>query len=872
MERREMNNNEDCVSHCRKQGAGWTDPWRRRLSWVLFLFTLAAPVAGDSFAQNNASNASSVAPSAPLEFHIPTQPLGSALNAFAESTGWQVSVPTELIVGKTSSGITGSHQPEEALRSLLANSGVTYRLTAPNAVTLVPSAVSSSPPDAQTVPLEPIGAGPTDIVDSKPVKVPEIVVKEVRKRESQAYTVDDTSTATRMPVPIHDTPRSVEVVTRQVMEDQKVIRFSDALRNVSGVSQSNDQGGQGGLFMIRGFVSDLALFKNGFRDDSVFGTRTQRETINLERIEVVKGPPSYLYGRSDPGGVINQITKAPLRNPYYSAEMIIGNYGLYRPQFDIGGPLNASKTLTFRFNGMFESAGSYRDGVESRRTFIAPTIGWEIGPRTNLRVEGEYLYSRAPIDRGLVAFGGGVAPIPISRFLGDPARHLEAHNGKATVTLLHDFNDMFTWRTAFRAAVTRSLYSSREAWFFVGNESDGIMNLAQFRIPTTTQSHYLQNELHGQFSTGPIKHKTIVGVELGREVSVASVSDDNGNQDTGTPGDFSYINIFNPADRLFLNTPLTKTSNTKDVNNILGVYFGDHISLLDNLHLHGGGRFDYFKQIRTVRPTDIDPTQTEQNQSDIAFSPSVGVTYQPWKPIALFANYTESFSPQAGGTRSFAGTLFDPERGKAYEGGVKFQFFEDRLRARVAAFHIKKKNVLSTDPLNGFEFSVLTGEQRSQGIEFDVAGRLLPGWDIIANYAYIDARITKDLMFLEGSRLNNSALHQGSLWTTYFLQEGPLKGLGAGVGMYAQGKRNGTFQCTDPANCAAPFELPGYVRMDAAVYYRKPEIFSRTNLLAAVNFTNVLDQRYFTGTLDIREVVYTGAPLTIIGSLKLEYY
>ena len=867
MERRETNNNQDCVSNCQKQQAGWTRSWMRRLTRILFLVTLIAPVAGDIFAQDDVS---SKAPSAPVDFKIPTQSLGSALNVFAEATGWQVSVPTELIAGKTSSGITGSYQPEEALQSLLTGSGITYRLTAMNTVTLVPSAVSRSTPETQPVPLEPMGRAPVDIVDSKPVKVPEIVVKETRRRENQSYTVEEVSSATRIPVPVHDTPRSVEVVTKQVLEDQKVIRFSEALRNVSGVSQFSTQGGQAGSFMIRGFVSDLNVFKNGFRDDSTFSSRAQRDIINIESIEVIKGPPSYLFGRSDPGGVINQITKAPLKNPYYSAELLFGNYDLYRPTIDIGGPLNESKTLTYRFNGLYENAGSYREGVRSERIFLAPTFGWELGPRTTFRFDAEYLYDNSPIDRGLVAIGGGVAPIPVTRFLGDPTRKHETNHGKATLTFLHDFNDMFRWRTAFRAAVTRSRYSSLESWFLVGDENDGILNLAQFAIPTTVQSHYLQNELHGQFSTGPIKHKTIVGIELGREVSSASVSGDFGG-DTTTPGAFSFINIFNPADRLFLNGPLTKFSNTKNVNNILGVYFGDHVSLLENLHLHGGGRFDYFKQTLVNRPHDLDPTQTEDSQTDLAFSPSVGVTYQPWKPIALFANYTQSFAPQADAARSISGTLFDPERGRAYEGGVKFQFFENRLRAKVAAFNIKKKNVLTADPLNGFAFSVATGEQRSQGIEFDVAGRLLPGWDIIANYAYVDARVTKDLMFLEGSRVSNSPLHQGSFWTTYFLQDGPLKGLGAGLGMFAQGKRNGVFQCTDPANCQAPFELPGYVRMDAAVYYRRPEVFTRTNLVAALNFTNVLDQRYFSGTQNFREIIYTGAPFTVIGSVKLEF-
>jgi iron complex outermembrane recepter protein len=285
------------------------------------------------------------------------------------------------------------------------------------------------------------------------VRIPQVVVKEFREHD---YAVDDASTATRIPTPIQDTPRSIEVVTRQVIDDQKVIRFSEALRNVSGTFQSSTQGGQGGTFMIRGFASDLNVFKNGFRDDSTFSSRVQRDIINIERIEVVKGPPSYLFGRSDPGGVINQITKAPLKNPYYSGDMIIGSYGLYRPTMDIGGPLNDSKSLTYRFNGMYESAESYRDGGKTERFFLTPTFGWDLGSRTTFRFEGEYLYDKSPIDRGLVAFGNGVAPIPVSRFLGDPTRRGEIQQGKATLTLLHQFNEMFRWRTAFRAAVTKS--------------------------------------------------------------------------------------------------------------------------------------------------------------------------------------------------------------------------------------------------------------------------------------------------------------------------------------------------------------------------------------------------------------------------------
>jgi iron complex outermembrane receptor protein len=551
--------------------------------------------------------------------------------------------------------------------------------------------------------------------------------------------------------------------------------------------------------------------------------------------------------------------------------MLIGSYGLYRPQIDIGGPLNDSKTLTYRFNGMYESADSYRDGVKTDRIFLAPTFGWEISSRTTLRFEGEYLYDKSPIDRGLVAIGNAPANIPISRFLGDPTRRGETQQGKATLTLLHQINDMFRWRTAFRASVTKERYSSLESNFFVGDEGLGILNLARYELPGTFQSHYLQNELHGAFSTGSIKHKTILGVELGREHSSSRSFGDFGG-DTTTPRAFSFINIFNPNDRLFLDPALTKFSDVSQTNNIIGAYFGDHIALLDNLHMHFGGRFDLFDQNITNRPDDFTPVGSEASETENAFSPSIGLLYQPWKPISLYANYTESFAPQSAGSRSFAGNPFQAERGKSYEGGVKYQSPEGNFRATTAVFDTKKKNVLTADPLNGFFFAVATGEQRSKGFELDIAGKILPGWDIIATYAYIDTRITEDNQFAVGSRVPNTALNQGSLWTTYFFQEGVVKGFGAGLGMYAQGKRNIIFQCQDPSACAAGVELPGFVRMDAALYYRKQEIFNKTNLLAAVNFTNLLDHRYFTGGQGFREIIYTGVPFTMIGSLKFEFH
>lgn len=800
--------------------------------------------------------------SEPTEFNIPAQPLGSAITAFADQANYRLLVPSDMTEGKTTSGVTGRHTPEDALAVMLAGTGLSYKLTDPRTMTLEPTAVLPAPAAtvAQATAPEPRNPNTEVPRSAKPVKVPEIVVKDV---EDRGYTVEDSESATRIPVSIQETPRSVEVVTRRVMEDQRVIRLEDALRNVSGVSVANTNGGRAADINIRGFQSSLNTFKNGFRDDSTFGSRAARDVINIESVEVVKGPPSYLYGRSDPTGIVNQITKSPLKDPYYSAELIVGSYSLYRPTIDLGGPLNDSKSLTYRFNGLYESAESYREGVKSERIFLTPTFGWELSSRTNLRFEGEYLYNKSPIDRGLVAFGNGVAPIPIGRFLGDPTRRAETQQGKATLILTHEFNDMFKWRSAFRAAVSKERYSSLESNFL--DETTGLLNLARYELPGLFQSHYLQNELHGMFSTGSIKHKTILGIELGREASSQRAFGDFG-------GSGSFIDIFNPGNRLFVDAALTKFSDTNQHNNVIGAYFGDQVDLLDNLHVHFGGRFDIFDQNLTTNPDDFNATGSESHRTDKAFSPSVGITYRPWEPIALYANYTESFAPQPAGSRSINGSLFAPEKGKSYEGGIKFQSADRKIRSTVAVFDVKKRDVLTADPLNGFFFSVATGEQRSKGVEFDIAGQILPGWEIIANYAYIDTRVTKDLLFAVDSRVPNSSLHQGSVWSTYFFQEGVVKGFGAGIGMYAQGKRNGIFQCQDPANCQAPFEMAGYVRMDAALYYRKQEFFKRTNLLAAINFTNLLDQRYFVGAQNFREIVYTGAPFTAIGSLKFEFH
>ncbi|ALA57335.1 TonB-dependent siderophore receptor [Nitrospira moscoviensis] len=786
-------------------------------------------------------------------FDIPAQPLARALDAFATQSGMQMLYKIETVEGLTSTAVTGVYPPKEALDILLKGTGISWQSIGVNTATLERSQVRSSRTDDDATSGD---AGGGAAASEKPIKVREVLIREARERDdATTYAADEASSATRLPAPLRDTPLSIDIITRKLMDDRKAVRIEDVIRNVSGTSIPHGAGGRAERFNIRGFTTDVNIFKNGFRDDSTFSSRTQREVANLQRIEVLKGPASFLYGRTDPGGIINLITKAPLSSPYYAGEMIFGSYNLYRPTVDFSGPLTRDKSLLYRFNGAYEHAHSFRDLVVSERFFAAPTFLWQLGTRTSLLFEGEFLYDTRPIDRGLLAVGTGVADIPVSRFLGDPSRRNRYNQGKGTLILRHEFSETWAWRSAFRAAVASEDYNSIEPSFL--DTDNQTLFLAGFRIPQLVQSHYLQNEVIGKFETGPIGHRLLTGIELGRETHNTRV-------------DFANVtttqNIFNPV-YSFNVDPFNTFFDGTLTNNIIGIYASDMIELRKDLKLTFGARFDIFDQ-----RFDDRLAATETKQTDTFFNPMVGLVYQPIKPVSLYANYSKS-ARQLDNFSVFramtpAGTLPTPETARQYEAGIKTELIEGKLYANAAYFNIEKENVqrfLFTGVAPAFGDIIQTGEERSRGMELDVTGRVLPGWDVIATYAYIDAEISRgDAVAREGNTLPNAPLHSGSLWSVYTFQSGMLEGFGFGGGFYAAGRRQGDIDNT--------FQIPGFVRLDAALYYRKQEILPRTNLIASLNFRNLLDQRYFEGTQESRTSVIPGAPLTVLGAIKLEFY
>ncbi|MCW5799638.1 MAG: Ferrichrome-iron receptor [Nitrospira sp.] len=787
--------------------------------------------------------------SASMTFDIPAQPLINALIAFSAQTGMQVLYEGAIAQDVWSPGATGTLLPAEALHSLLRNTGLSYRTTPNGTVTLERGSLPPLPPASSVAPPEqPFasqGASAQMQPGRKPVKVPEIVVKDIRERDDDAasYVAEESSTATRTDTPMIQVPQSVGVVTRRLMDDQKAIRVEQALRNVSGVAIGYSAQGRAAndTMFCRGFP--CAFFKNNLRNDDFQQSFAFRDIANMQRLEVLKGPASVLYGRSEPGGIINILTKQPLADRYASIEQIVGSYDFYRTMVDATGPLDEKKTLLYRINGAYENTGSFRDFVHGQRYFIAPAFAWKPSSNTTVTIESEYIRDRLSSDGGLPAIGRNIAPIPRTRFLGEPFDSTGVEEARVSLRVAHRFNDNWQIESQFRADESTIIgHFTNPGSVQADNQT---LTRLLFDQLADTSSYYWRNDVIGKATTGSIKHNVLTGVEIGRQ---------SGSLDIAT-APFGTINIYNPIYNQTLVPSLTKARLVRTFANAVGVYIQDQVEVFPNFHVLAGARGDYFYQHSMSANGD---TKAE----NVGFSPRIGVTYQPIQPVAFYANVTRSFQPTFGPFAA-VNNLYIPTTGTQFEAGMKADIVPGRLTSTLAVYRILKKNVLATDPSN-FLFQIQTGAQRSQGIEYDLTAQLTPAWKVIATYAYTDARVAADTVIAVGNRLPLIARHTGSFWTTYDFQGGMLSGFGVGAGLYLVGERAGDINNT--------FELPGYVRTDAALYYRKQDVFSHTNLVAQLNIQNLLDQNYYSGGFQTRGAsAFAGAPLTFYGSVKLEF-
>ncbi|MDV3348998.1 TonB-dependent siderophore receptor [Leptothoe sp. LEGE 181152] len=666
----------------------------------------------------------------------------------------------------------------------------------------------------------------------------------VTGEQEQDYGATQATVGTRTVTPILEVPQSIQVVPEPVLEDQNALTLNDALRNVSGVQPSFASARSPvTAVVIRGFNVDNLLL-NGLRDSTF--TDLGIGLTNVERVEVLKGPASVLYGLGDLGGTINVVTKQPLRESFYELEYTVDNFGLHRPAIDLSGPLNADRTVLYRFNAAGEFGENFVDFEDiDSRPFVAPALTWQIDDDTTLTLEANYLRNNTTGDAPSLPAVGTVIDNPNGEIdldvnLGEPdLTETQEQVTRIGYRLEHQLDAHWAIRSEFSGAFFRELTNTIA--FPLGLLPDQRTLLrALVDVDTDRDSYVLNNSVVGGFNTGSVDHQLLVGVELARE----NVTD------RLVANFLDPIDIFDPVytpDNVGFEVLRQDVFSRTDS---LGIYAQDQISFTDDLILVLGGRFD----IAGVSNDDA-IAQTDEFQQDEAFSPRVGLVYQPSDDVSLYGSYTRSFTPQAGQT--FTGDSFRPERGTQYELGVKANLLQDKLFANLAFFDLTRTNVLTNDPDNSL-FQIQTGEQRSRGIELDVQGEILPGWNVIASYALTDAEITEDEVFEEGNTLFNVPRHGGSLWTVYELQQGSLEGLGFGLGLFFVGERDGDLDNT--------FELPSYVRSDALVYYQ------RDRFRAQLNVQNLFDIDFFEASRSGNDLeIIPGQPLTVSAKVSWQF-
>jgi iron complex outermembrane recepter protein len=674
----------------------------------------------------------------------------------------------------------------------------------------------------------------------------EIEIIATGEAEENNYYVPDATTATRTDTPLRDVPQSIQVIPRKVIEDQGITRIGDALRNVSGVTPQRDFGNVSDRFSIRGFDNSRTL-RNGFQSGFDLGATTTTAPNVVERIEVLKGPASVLYGQVQPGGVVNYVTKKPLDRPFYNLEFSAGSFSLIEPALDFSGPLTADQKLTYRFNLSYQNGGNFRDFVDSEILAIAPVISYQFSDDTSLTFEYEYLESNLTADDGL-PIDPVIFEIPRERFLGDPDDFIDTKTHSFYLTLDHRFNENIKLRSGF-AAQTADDSSSFLRLFEFDSES-GQMSRFFNEGEAFGDSYSWQTDLISKFKTGSVKHQLLAGFELARSSSGTDNSEgyDDLEADIALP-----INVFNPQYDTVIPDIRNSSFNQKNTLNTLGFYLQDQVTLLPNLKLLAGGRYDFAKNESDSFEEYSGEIISSSNEFDNeAFSPRVGLVYQPIEPISLFASYSRSFVPNTATTSD--GEVIEPERGTQYEVGVKGEFGD--FSTTLAAYEITKTNVARTDPLDP-DFSIPVGEVKSRGIELDLAGEPINGWNIIASLFFNDAFISVgDEFNPEDDTLINAPGSGASLWTSYEIQKGKFKGFGLGGGLF--------YVADVEAQIPNDFVLPSYVRADASLFY------NRDTWRVQLNFKNLFDKEYFESSQN-SSLIFPGAPFTVLGSISAEF-
>jgi catecholate siderophore receptor len=657
------------------------------------------------------------------------------------------------------------------------------------------------------------------------------------------YGIKSTSTATKTNTDVKNIPQALTVVSSGQIADQQLRSISDLLNFVPGASYNSGEGNRDTI-VLRGNSSTADFFIDGVRDDVQYF----RDFYNIDRVEVLKGPNAMIFGRGGGGGIVNRVLKRPSLNPYRAATVSGEGWGRVRLTTDLDQPLGGS--AGFRINGLYEDGRSFRHHVDLKRYGINPTAALLIGPDTRIDFSYEYFHDRRTADRGLPSGRQGTVANPSEplegftrTFFGDPEKSFaKANVHLATFAIEHQFGEGLTLknRTMFGdySKFYQNIYANSPVLAATSTLPQGV-TVGAYNNRNDRKNLFSQTDLIWEDRLAGIDQTLLFGFELGHEKS-------RNLRQTGTVTNLlgNRLPLADPtvdADVIFASSP--SDANNRVKADVAAIYVQDQIRPASWLEIVAGLRFDRFKlHVDDLRPT----SPGEFSRRDNLWSPRLGLILKPENNLSLYASYSRSYLPQSGDQFSSLTDVTEglkPERFDNYEVGAKWEPLHGLL-ATVAIYRLDRTNTRATDPVT--QLTVLTGAQRSRGIEVGLERSVTARWLVSGGYAFQKAEITKTTTAApKGRDVPLVPRHSFSLWNRYDL----TKQFGVGLGVIARSK---SF-----ASISNQVKLPGYARIDGAFYYELPH-----GLEAQVNVENILGAHYFP-TANSDNNIAPGAPRAV---------
>jgi len=708
---------------------------------------------------------------------------------------------------------------------------------------------------------------------------------DVMGRREQSYKNSVSFVGTKTATALKDVPQSIGYVTKELVLDQGAITVNDVVKNISGVNQYSAYND----FSIRGFRS-LGNLNSGNLLNGMRGLTPlwrQSSLANIERVEVIKGPASALFGNAAPGGVVNRVTKKPLDVARRSVTLTAGSFNTSNVYGDFTGPLNEQKSLLYRLNLGYENTDGFRD-LQGVRTFIvAPSFTYIFSDRTQLNADLTYNNNMGNPDRGLsLPAKGDIFAVPYYSSLGAASDYLSENTLNLSFALSHQLAKglLFNSTYLYSSYVDRGEeHTTQHRYQLKGDGTEDPTKVEmrfdkRYRHLTTNN---FNNYLTWDVATGALKHKLLLGYDyfntaiapglsslsasgyLLKDGTVADKFDVknkdayklvNGNPVTNVPSFDLNSTVGNRIQDVTKYIYRTGAGNPNGQGNAIRTY-SNGVYLQEQLHW---GRLQALLSARMEWFTDVtrDTKGVEKKTTQTAFIPRVGLVYALTPSTNVYASWIRGFEPQRVDVQSDpeTGGPFDPMKSELWEVGAKGEYLNKRLSVTTSLFRIRKNNSLypAGDPVNP-KLRVAVGEEVSRGVEFDVSGRILPYWSIMASYTYNVAEITKAAPGTKDLNVQRPGTprHAANLWTKFIIPSGALRNLGLGLGVNGVSRREGQVGRRE-----ATVAYPGYTLLNLALYYKVRD------MQLQLNWNNVLDKRYYIGGLD-RFRSFPGAPSNI---------